>query len=53
MLGYFVLSKVMLVIATGKVDGLIMGLIFLYFYWQGVVGTYQNRAFLKRSVAPH
>jgi hypothetical protein len=48
LLGYFVLSKIVIVIETGKANGLIMSMVFLYFYWQGVVGTYQHRDFISR-----
>jgi len=40
MLGYFVASKIMLISETGKPSGLVTALIFIYYYWQGVMGTF-------------
>lgn len=40
MLVYFLISKIMIVAETGKPTGLVMGFIFLYFYWHGVTGTF-------------
>jgi len=40
MLAYFVASKIMIVSETGRPNGLVTGLIFVYYYWQGVMGTF-------------
>jgi len=40
MLGYFVISKIIFMVETGKSTGLLMALIFGYYFWQGVQGTF-------------
>jgi serine/threonine-protein kinase len=40
MLVYFVISKIILMVEAGKPNGIILGLVFIYYYWQGVVGTF-------------
>jgi hypothetical protein len=40
MLVYFVASKIILMIEAGKPSGLLVALIFGYYFWQGVVGTF-------------
>lgn len=47
MLVYFVASKIMLFMQTGKPNGLVMTLIFLYYYWQGVAGTFAYHRHFK------
>ena len=47
MLVYFIVSKVILTLETGKAGGLLVGLIFLYYYARGVVGTFAYRKFIK------
>jgi len=37
---YFVASKIMLFMQTGKPNGIVVTLIFLYYYCQGVAGTF-------------
>lgn len=49
MLSYFIFSKISLLAAGAPVSSLPMAVIFLYFYWQGVVGTFRYHAFLKNS----
>jgi hypothetical protein len=41
MLVYFILAKILLIMQTGKPDGLLMGFVFIYFYFQGVLGTFE------------
>ncbi|MCK9689647.1 hypothetical protein [Scleromatobacter humisilvae] len=41
MLAYFALSKYLIFRAAGQVSGVWLGLVFLYFYVQGVVGTFE------------
>lgn len=40
MLLYFIASKVILTMESGKPNGIVVGLIFLYYFYQGVVGTF-------------
>ena len=47
MLTYFVASKIMLISETGKPSGLVTALIFIYYYWQGVLGTFAYHRFRK------
>lgn len=47
MFGYFAISKIMLFTQTGQASGAVFGLIFLYFYGRGVVGTFQYHKLLK------
>jgi hypothetical protein len=51
MLVYFVVSKIITMMETGKPSGLLMGLLFAYFYFQGVVGTFAYHRFLKAQRA--
>jgi len=41
MLVYFVASKILLMIEAQSASGIVMGLLFTYFYTLGVVGTFQ------------
>lgn len=47
MLCYFIYSKVVLLAQGAPVTSLPVALMFLYFYWLGVVGTFKYHAFLK------
>jgi hypothetical protein len=49
MLVYFIVSKALIIAESGKVDRLFLGLVFLFFYWQGVAGTYQYKKLLKSA----
>jgi hypothetical protein len=40
MLIYFIASKILIAIETGKAPGIVLALIFVYYYWQGVAGTF-------------
>ena len=44
---YFLLSKIYIVVVTHQVSGLVLGLIFLYFYLQAMIGTYQYHKLMK------
>ena len=44
---YFLISKILVVVETGQASGLVMGVVFLYFYWQGVVGTFAYHRLVK------
>ena len=40
MLVYWVASKILIMVELGKPTGLLMGIVFGYFFWQGIVGTF-------------
>jgi hypothetical protein len=45
---YFVFSKYLLIRQTGQLNGLFMGVVFLYFYALGVAGTFEYHKLRKR-----
>lgn len=45
---YFLISKIMVIAETGQASGGLVALIFLYFYFQAMVGTFQYHK-LSRS----
>ena len=47
MLVYFAFSKYLIIRATGQVGSVWLGLVFLYFYAQGVVGTFEYHKLRK------
>lgn len=49
MLVYFLFSKIVLVVQTGKFQGGLVALIFLYYYFQGVVATFAYQRLVKGS----
>lgn len=46
---YFLASKIWIVVETGRASGLLMGFIFLYFYFQAMVATYQYHKLRKSN----
>lgn len=48
MFAYFVGSKIIFMVQTGAPSGLLMGLIFSYFFWQGVSGTFAYHKIMQR-----
>lgn len=38
---YFLVSKIIVIVETGQASGALVALIFLYFYFQAMVGTFQ------------
>lgn len=40
LLAYFVVSKIIVMIEAGRPSGLIFSLIFGYYFWQGIAGTF-------------
>ena len=40
MLLYFISAKIFIISQTGKPSGIPLALVFIYFYWQGVSGTF-------------
>lgn len=49
MLIYFALSKIFITLETGKVNGLFLGILFLYLYLQAVIATFKYHAILKQD----
>ena len=47
MLAYFVLSKVLIMIDTGKPSGLVLGLLFAIFYFRAMTATFRYHRFLR------
>jgi len=47
MLIYFLVSKILIFAETGKPTGVVMAIIFLYFYFQAMVATYQHHKLIK------
>lgn len=47
MLAYFVLSKILMMVETGKPTGLVMGLLFAIFYFRAMTATFRYHRFLK------
>ena len=47
MLVYFAFSKYLIIRATGQLSGVWLGVVFLYFYAQGVVGTFEYHKLRK------
>lgn len=40
MLLYFIAGKIIMMVETGKPSGLLLSLVFAYYFWQGIVGTF-------------
>lgn len=47
MLVYFIAAKILIMMETGKLHGSIMSLVFIYFYWQGISGTFAYHRLLR------
>jgi hypothetical protein len=47
---YFLLSKILL-IAEGQYGGILMGVLFLYFYGRAMIASYSYHKLIKRGVA--
>lgn len=48
MLIYFIISKILIMVETGKPIGIPMALVFGYFFWQGVSGTFAYHKLKKQ-----
>lgn len=46
---YFLASKIWMVYATGSASGIYLGLVFLYFYFMAMLGTFQYHSYLKEQ----
>jgi serine/threonine-protein kinase len=51
MLIYFIISKIIIMAETGKPTGIPMALVFGYFFWQGVSGTFAYHKLKARKPA--
>ncbi|MGH8025172.1 MAG: hypothetical protein ACREO0_00450 [Pseudoxanthomonas sp.] len=51
MLVYFIISKIVLMAESGQPTGIPMALVFGYFFWQGVSGTFAYHKFKTRRTA--
>jgi serine/threonine-protein kinase len=40
MLVYFISAKIFIMSETGKPSGILLAIVFIYYYWQGVSGTF-------------
>jgi hypothetical protein len=49
MLIYFVASKIVLSIESGVLPGIVLSVVFVYFSWQGVSGTFAYHRLTTRS----
>ena len=47
MVAYFFLSKVLIILETGRITGGILSIIFAYYFIRATIGTFQYHAFLK------
>ena len=45
---YFLASKIWIIVETEKTNGLLVALIFLYFYLQAMIGTYEYHKLVKK-----
>jgi len=49
MLVYFIVSKILIMIEVGKPTGIVLSLIFIYYFYRGVQGTFAYRKFVRGS----
>jgi hypothetical protein len=50
MLVYFVAAKILLMVEAGKPNGLLLAIVFTYYFWQGVSGTFSFHR-LKKAMS--
>ena len=51
MIVYFLISKIIMFAESGKANGIILTIVFLYYYGQGVVGTFAYHKHRQRVAA--
>lgn len=51
MLIYFLISKIILTIESGRPSGVVLSIIFIYYFWQGVSGTFAYHKLKNRDPA--
>jgi len=49
MLVYFVASKIYIWVETGAPSGFVLAMVFTYFYFQAMIGTFQYHKFVKNN----
>jgi len=49
---YFIVSKIILIAEAGQVAGLPLALVFGYFFWQGISGTFAYHKFKNSTLQP-
>lgn len=49
MFAYFLLSKILVIVETGKPNGLVLGIIFLIFYFRAMTATFRYHAFIQHA----
>lgn len=49
MFGYFLLSKIMIMMETGKPTGLVLAIVFLIFYFRAMVATFRFHSFISHA----
>ncbi|MBF6023432.1 hypothetical protein [Lysobacter niastensis] len=52
MLVYFVVSKILIMVEAGQPQGLVLSLIFGFFYYHGAVGTFEYHRIVRKGVSP-
>lgn len=51
MLIYFTISKIVVMVESGKPSGVLLSVIFIYYFWQGVSGTFAYHKLKNRKPA--
>jgi serine/threonine-protein kinase len=51
MLIYFIISKIIIMAETGKPSGIVLAIVFGYYFWQGVSGTFAYHKLKARKPA--
>ena len=46
---YFLISKIAVLIAGGSMGSSVMGILFLYFYFQGILGTFKYHSYMPKE----
>ncbi|WP_454831653.1 hypothetical protein [Pseudoxanthomonas wuyuanensis] len=49
MFGYFLLSKILIMMETGKPDGLVLSIVFLIFYFRAMLSTFRFHSFIDHA----
>ena len=49
MFAYFLLSKILIIVETGKPNGLVLGIVFLVFYFRAMTATFRYHAFIQHA----
>jgi tetratricopeptide (TPR) repeat protein len=49
---YFLMSKIILMIEFGRPSGIVVSIIFLYFFFQAIIGTFDHHKLLRQQGIP-